>query len=177
LKKAGFAALVAMMSGMAPPGASAQPLPSDHVIVPGVRIGNAELEPADQGALVRELGEPNQTEQHGDKAIYRYGAPQPDGTVPDELVVTFDLAADAPFEIATASAAYRTPDGLGVDSAATAIREKLGPPVCESGDAKSGGGLIVYPSIWFLTVHGIVTRVSIRGHLRRGDFSTGSIQC
>ena len=164
---------VAMATGSP---AAAQPLPSDHVIVPGVRIGKAELEPADQGSLVRELGEPNQTDQHGDRATYRYGAPQADGSPPDELVVIVDLATDAPFEIWTASAAYHTPDGLGVGSSAMTVRQKLGPPVCEGGDLKSNG-LIVYPSIWFLIAHGIVTRVSIRGQLRPSDFSTGSIQC
>lgn len=172
-----MAILLAAMSGMTPSGAAAQPLPNDHVIIAGVRIGKAALEPADQGALVRELGEPNQTEQRGDRALYRYGAPLPDGTVPDELVVTLDLATDAPFEISTASAAYRTPDGLGVGSSATAVREKLGPPVCEAGDAASGNGRIVYPSIWFLAAHGTVTRVSIRAQLRPGDFPSGPLHC
>ena len=67
--------------------ANAQPLPSDHLIVPGTRIGNAELEPADQGALQRNLGEPNQTDQRGDMASYRYGAPKEDGGAPDDLEV------------------------------------------------------------------------------------------
>jgi hypothetical protein len=147
-----------------PGDASAQPLPSDHVIVAGVRIGKAELEPADQGSLVRELGEPNQTEQHGDRATYRYGAPQADGSSPDELVVILDLATDAPFEIWTASAAYRTPDGLGVGSSATAVREKLGPPVCASGK-ETGRGAIVYPSIGFATSNGNVVLVFIRKNL------------
>ena len=79
-----------------------------------------------------------------------YGAPEP-----DELVVNFDLAKDAPFEISTASPAYRTAEGLGVGSAATAIRAALGPPLCESGD---GDGPMVYGAIWFLTSHGNVTR-------------------
>jgi hypothetical protein len=167
--------LVALAMG--PIAVVAQPLPNDHVIVPGVRIGKAELEPADQGALVREVGEPNQTDQRGDRATYRYGAPQADGSSPDELVVIVDLATDAPFEVWTASAAYRTREGLGVGSSEAAVRAGLGKPVCESRDAESGGGLIVYPSVWFLTAHGTVTRVSIRGQLRPGDVRFGSLHC
>jgi hypothetical protein len=172
---------MAVMIGLSPVEVAAQPLPNDHVIVPGVRIGRAELEPADQGSLVRELGEPNQTEQRGDRATYRYGAPHPDGSSPDELVVILDLATDAPFEISTASSAYHTPDGLGVGSSEAEVRAKLGKPVCEGSDAgsndKSGNGLLVYPSIWFLTARGTVTRVSIRMQLRPGDFQSGALLC
>ena len=89
--------------------AAAQPLPSDHIIVPGSRIGGAELAPADQGALARQLGEPNRTERRGDHEYYMYGSPNS-----DELVVDFDLAKDEPFEISTASTDYHTRDGLGV---------------------------------------------------------------
>ena len=159
---------MAAMIGMSPVDAMAQPLPSDHLIVPGVRIGKAELEPAAQGALVRELGEPNQTEQRGDRAYYRYGVPGLDGGSPDELVVTFDLAKDAPFEISTASPAYRTVDGLGVGSAGAAVREKLGPPVCANGN-ETGRGAIVYPAIGFATSNGKVVRVFIRKLLSASD--------
>ncbi len=159
---------MAAMIGMSLVEVAAQPLPSDHVIVPGVRIGKAELEPADQGALVRELGEPNQTEQRGDRAYYRYGAPGPDGGSPDELVVTFDLAKDAPFEISTASPAYRTADGLGVGSAGMAVREKLGLPVCANG-TETGRGAIVYPAIGFAMSNGKVVRVFIRQRLSASD--------
>ena len=156
--------------------AAAQPLASDHVIAPGVRIGNAELDPADQGSLQRNLGEPNETEQKGDFATYRYGAPKPDGGSPDELVVTFDLNKDAPFEIATASPAYRTKSGLGVGSAQTVIEASLGQPVCEGHDSQ-GAGIIVYDTIWFRTIQGIVTRVAIRKHIAPGDFKTGTPHC
>src|ERR1700742_602368 len=139
---------------------TAQPLPSDHVIVPGERIGNAELDPADQGSLQRSLGEPNETSQSGDMATYRYGVPKPDGGSPDELVVTLDLNKDAPFEIATASPAYHTRKGLGVGSTDAAIRAGLGPPLCEAGNA-GGNGIIVYGAIWFRTAHGTVTRAAI----------------
>ena len=159
------AALIAVLVAASP--LAAQPLPGDHVIVPGVRIGPAELEPADQGALVRELGEPNQTERRGDHDIYHYG----DGTSPDELVVNFDLAKDAPFEISTGSPLYRTQGGLGVGSTDAAIRAAMGPPLCE------GDGAIVYPSIWFLLAQGQVTKLSIREHLSRQDFQTGPLAC
>ena len=122
--------------------AAAQPLSSDHMIVPGERIGNAELDPADQGALVRNLGEPNETEQRGDIATYRYGVPKPDGGLPDELVVTFNLDKDTPFEIATASPAYHTRDGLGVGSAEAAVRAALGRPLCDASDGKDNGIII-----------------------------------
>ena len=168
-RRAIVAILVAAGIGLAPVAATAQLLPGDHRIVPGVRIGAAELEPADQGALVRALGEPNRTEQHGDRAYYMYGAPEP-----DELVVNFDLAKDAPFEISTASPAYRTAEGLGGGSAATAIRAGMGPPLCEGGN---GDGPMVYGAIWFLTAHGNVTKVSIRKKLNPDDFRTGPVQC
>jgi hypothetical protein len=169
-------AVLAMLVALSPVGAAAQPLPSDHLIVPGVRIGAAELEQADQGALFRALGEPNQTKQRGDRAYYMYGAPEP-----DELVVELDLTKDEPREISTSSAAYRTREGLGVGSAGAAVRAALGPPVCQGGDIKSGDakgdGLMVYGSIWFLISHGTVTRVSIRKHLNEADFQTGSVHC
>ena len=168
-RRAIFATLAAAAVGLAPAGATAQPLAGDHLIVPGVRIGAAELEQGDQGAMVRALGEPNRTEQSGDRAYYMYGAPEP-----DELVVNFDLAKDEPFEISTASPAYRTAEGLGVGSAATAIRAALGPPLCEGGN---GDGPIVYGAIWFLTSHGNVTRVSIRKKLSPDDFRTGPALC
>ncbi|MES2293911.1 MAG: hypothetical protein V4527_11485 [Pseudomonadota bacterium] len=168
-RRAIVAILVAAVIGLAPTGAMAQLLPGDHRIVPGVRIGAAELEPADQGALVRALGEPNRTEQRGDRAYYMYGAPEP-----DELVVNFDLAKDEPFEISTASPVYRTAEGLGVGSAATAIRAALGPPLCESGN---DDGPMVYGAIWFLTSHGNVTKVFIRKKLSPDDFRTGPMRC
>ncbi len=46
-RRAIFATLAAAAVGLVPAGAMAQPLPGDHRIVPGVRIGAAELEPAD----------------------------------------------------------------------------------------------------------------------------------
>ena len=156
--------------------AMAQPSPSDHVIVPGSRIGNAELAPADQGALQRNLGEPNQTDQRGDTATYRYGAAKADGGAPDELTVILNLNTDAPFEIATASPAYRTRQGLGVGSSGAAIRAALGPPLCVGDDGK-GNGLIVYDTIWFRTAQGIVTRVAIRAHLSADDFRSGPVHC
>ena len=156
--------------------ASGQPLSSDHVIVPGERIGNAELDPADQGSLQRNLGEPNATEQRGDMATYRYGAPKPDGGAPDELVVMLDLNKDAPFEIATASPAYHTRDGLRVGSAEAAVRAALGQPLCSGDDGKSNG-IIVYGTIWFRTAQGIVTRIAIRKQLSAGDFKTGAVHC
>ncbi|MEO7054376.1 MAG: hypothetical protein ABI191_05335, partial [Rhizomicrobium sp.] len=65
-KNAIFAGLAAAAIGLAIASASA--LPGDHWIVPGERIGAAVLEQADQGALVRDLGEPDQTVQRGDHA-------------------------------------------------------------------------------------------------------------
>lgn len=170
------ALLAAAVLALSPAGAAAQPLPGDRLIVPGSRIGAAELEQADQGAMVRELGEPNQTDQRGDRAIYRYGEPGPDGGPPDELVVNFDLAKDAPFEISTASPAYHTQGGLGVGSAAAAVRARLGPPLCAGGE-EGGAGLLVYDAIWFQTSRGIVARVFIRKHLDAGDFRTGPLHC
>lgn len=166
-----FAAL-SLTAAFAALQVSAQSLPGDHLIVPGVRIGPAELQPADQGALVRELGEPNQTERRGDHDIYRYG----DGASPDELVVDFDLAKDAPFEISTASPLYRTQGGLGVGSSDAAIRAALGQPLCEAGDNK-GDGRVVYGSIWFLIAHGQAAKVSIRERLSRDDFQRGPLAC
>lgn len=155
---------------------TAQPLASDHTIVPGVRIGNAELDPADQGALQRNLGEPNETEQQGNMATYRYGEAKPDGGLPDELVVMLDLRKDAPFEIATASPLYHTRDGLGVGSTDAAVRAALGKPLCEAGRG-TGGGILVYDTIWFQTAQGKVTRAAIRAHLSPDDFKRGALHC
>ena len=141
-----------------------------------MRIGNAALEPADQGALQRNLGEPNQTDQRGDMATYRYGAPKADGAPPDELVVMLDLNKDAPFEIATASPAYHTRQGLGAGSNEAAIRAALGPPICTGDDGK-GSGIIVYETIWFRTAQSIVTRAAIRNHMSADDFKTGAAHC
>lgn len=171
LRRAIFATLVVAVIGISPLVVAAQPLPSDHHIVPGIRIGAALLEQEDQGAMVRALGEPNRTEQRGDRAHYMYGAPEP-----DELVVEFDLAKDAPFEISTTSADYRTRDGLGVGSTAMAVRAALGAPVCEGGSA-NGDGLIVYDAIWFRISHGTVSRVSIRKTLSPADFQAGPVHC
>ena len=170
------AALVIAIVAASTGSLTAQPLPSDHMIVPGARIGNAELDPADQGSLQRNLGEPNQTEQRGDMATYRYGAPKPDGGSPDELVVMLDLNKDAPFEISTASPEYHTREGLGAGSAETAIRAALGKPLCEASDGV-GNGIIVYDTIWFRTAQGAVTRAAIRKHLSPGDFKTGAVHC
>lgn len=167
---------LAIFAGMSALTANAQPLPSDHMIVPGMRIGNAELEPADQGALQRNLGEPNQTDQRGDMATYRYGAPKPDGGAPDELVVILNLNTDAPFEIATASPDYHTRQGVGVGSSDAAVRAALGPPLCTGDDGK-GNGIIVYGTIWFRTVQDKVTRAAIRNHLTADDFKSGSPHC
>jgi len=172
-KRAAWAIVIAVSSVA---GSAAQPLPSDHAIVPGERIGNAELEPADQGALQRSLGEPNETSQQGDMATYRYGAPKPDGGSPDELVVMLDLNKDAPFEIATASPAYHTGGGLGVGSTEAAIRAALGPPLCMGDDGK-GNGILVYGTIWFRMAQGTVTRAAIRTHLGPDDFKTGTAHC
>lgn len=150
----------------------AEPLASDRRIVPGVRIGSAALAPADQGALVREVGEPDETDQSGDHAYYRYGAGDP----PDELVVDFDLGQDQPFEISTASGLYRTAEGLGVGTGAAAIRQALGRPLCEGLDPE-GNGVIVYPSIWFLMSRGLASKVSIRSELGAKDFRDRAIPC
>lgn len=172
-KRGFFAALVAGAMGLAMASASA--LPGDHWIVPGVRIGAAVLEQADQGALVRDLGEPDQTVQRDDRAWYRFG-PQVDGAPPDELVVEFDLTKDAPFEISTASPLYRTRSGLGVGSAAATVRAVQGAPLCEGGNAE-GEGVIVYDTIWFRISQGHVSRVSIRQRLTAADFKSGPIHC
>ena len=164
-----LAAAIAAVLAVSLVAAVAQTLPGDHVIVPGVRIGAAELAPADQGGLVRDLGEPAQTVRNGDKEYYFYGPVATDGAQPSELVIRFDLVKDAPFEISTASPAYRTADGLGVGSSALAIRAELGPPLCQGDDGK-GGGVIAYGAIWFLTARGAVTKVSIRPHVNPEDF-------
>ena len=162
-----FLALIATLALM-PLAASA--LPGDHLIVPGERIGAAELAPADQGALVRALGEPDQTIQRGDHEFYRYGAPPADA-----LTVEFDLSRDAPFEISTISPLYRTREGLGVGSAASAVRAALGPPLCEGGN--ENGGLLVYGAIWFSILKDSVTRVAIRRQSSPADFQTGPVHC
>jgi hypothetical protein len=170
LHKAAPTIFAVLMIG-SPAGASAQPLPGDHMIVPGSRIGGAELAPADQGALFRQLGEPDRTEQRGDHEYYMYGAPNP-----DELVVDFDLGKDEPFEISTMSGAYHTPEGLGVGSSQQTVQARLGSPLCAGGDVQ-GDGLLVYGSIWFLTSRGIVTKVSIRAHMSPDDFKNGAVHC
>jgi hypothetical protein len=166
--------LVAMLTAVAVTLAiadsAAQPSPSDHVIVPGVRIGAAELERGDQGALYRQLGEPNETQRRGDHEYYSYGS------TAGELVVDFDLADDAPFEISTASPLYRTRDGLGVGRSDTAVRSALGQPLCQAGDG-NGDAALVYDSIWFLTAGGKVTKISIRAHLSAEDFQAGPLRC
>jgi hypothetical protein len=171
LARAALVTIIILSIGLSPLAGSAQAQRGDHLIVPGVRIGAAELEQADQGAMERALGEPDQTLQRDDRAYYMYGAPEPDA-----LVIEFDLAKDAPFEISTSSAAYRTRDGLGVGSTAAAVRAALGAPVCEGGDA-GGEGLIVYGAIWFRILHGTVARVSIRQSLRSADFQAGPVHC
>jgi phosphohistidine swiveling domain-containing protein len=144
-------------------------LPGDLTIVPGVRIGAAELAPADQGALQRDLGQPDQTNRNGDHEYYRYGA--------DELVIDFDLANDAPFEISTTSSLYHTREGgLGVGSNAAVIAATLGKPVCR-GANDAGDEVIAYDLIWFLLRQGLVTRVSIRAHVDPGALGAGSIPC
>jgi hypothetical protein len=148
----------------------------DHLIVPGVRIGAAELEQADQGALVRNLGEPDQTQQRGDKAWYRFGAAHADGAPPDDLVVEFDLATDTPFEISTASPLYRMGNGLGVGSDAAGVRAALGAPLCEGANAE-GDGLIVYGQVRFLTSQGHVVRLFIRKNFSAADFQAGPLHC
>jgi hypothetical protein len=165
------AMLVAAALGLSPLSASAQSLPGDHLIVPGVRIGAALLEQADQGALVRALGEPDQTSQRGDHEYYRYGAPPS-----DSLTVEFDLAKDAPFEISTASLAYRTRDGVGVGSSVAEVHTALGAPVCEGGTA-TGAGLIVYGAIWFRVTDGSVTGVAIRKAISPADLRALPIHC
>jgi hypothetical protein len=152
--------------------AMAEPLTGDHAIVPGVRIGAAELAPADQGALVRELGEPDATDARGDHTFYRYGI----GYAPSELVVDFDVIRDEPFEIFTASPAYRTKDGLGIGSNQAAIRAALGAPLCQ-GISGAGDGVIVYETIWFRMAHGAAIKVSVRRHLEAEDFRAEPTPC
>jgi hypothetical protein len=163
-----FALIAATALGLMPLAASA--LPGDHLIVPGERIGAAELEPADQGALVRALGEPDETTQRGDHEFYRYGAPPSDA-----LTIEFDLAKDAPFEISTTSPLYRTRQGLGVGSAASAVRAALGAPLCEDGN--EGSGLLVYGTIRFSILKDSVTRVAIRRQPAPADFQAGPVHC
>jgi hypothetical protein len=151
--------------------ATADPLPGDHLIVSGVRIGAAELAPADQGALLRTLGEPARTDRNGDHEYYRYGE---EGV--DQLTIDFDLANDAPFEISTTSSLYRTREGLGVGSGAAAISSQLGKPVCR-GANDAGDEVIAYDAVWFRLTGGFVTRVSIRAHLLPGVLGPGSIPC
>lgn len=151
--------------------AVAEPAPQDRLIVPGVRIGEADLAPADQGALTRTLGAPDQTGRQGGMDYYHYDA---GGTDPDRLVIAFDLAADQPFEISTASPLFRTREGLGVGSSEAAILAGLGKPLCRGGDP-AGKAVIAYGSIWFLLARGAVSRVSIRAELKPGDL--GAIAC
>jgi len=153
----------------APANAFADVLPGDHAIVPGVRIGAAELSPADQGALTRVLGEPARSERNGDHDYYQYGA---EGS--DQLRVDFDLVNDAPFEISTTSSNYRTQDGLGVGSSEAAIRARLGKPVCQGG-SDTGAAVIAYSQIWFSLAQGIVTRAAIRTRVSPGPL--GGLVC
>ena len=152
--------------GLIATSATAQSLPGDRLIVPGSRIGAADLAPADQGALTRVLGEPRATERKDDMDYYRYGA----GDGPDELVVAFDLKQDQPFEISTFSPSYRTREGLGVGSSEERVRAGLGRPICQGRD-NADDEVIAYDSIWFLLTRGAVTRVSIRAHLAPGAFA------
>jgi hypothetical protein len=161
-----FSAIIIAAVLASSPGA-AQSLAHDRLIVPGERIGAAELAPADQGALTRALGEPDDTRQRGGHATYNFGG---------ALTVDFDLDRDTPFEISTTSPAYRTASGLGVGSSEAAIRVGLGEPLCQGHDA-SGNGLLVYDSIWFQTLGGIAARVAIRQHLRADDFREGAVHC
>lgn len=167
-----FFAMLAVATMPQPISGAAQALPGDHLIVPGARIGPAEIAPADQGALQRALGEPNRSERRGDHDYYVYGA----GDDPDELAVDFDLVADSPFEISTTSPAYRTQDGLGVGVSEKSVLTKLGAPICE-GHNERGDGLLVYASIWFQTAKGHVAKIAIRGHLRPSDFQSGPLHC
>ena len=149
--------------------ASGDPLPGDHLIVAGVRIGAADLAPADQGALTRTLGEPARTDRNGDHEVYHYGA---EGS--DQLTVDFDLVNDAPFEISTFSPAYRTRDGLGVGSSVDTIRARLGKPMCEGG-SDTGAAVMAYDAIWFSLSRGAVTRVAIRARMAPGEL--GALRC
>jgi hypothetical protein len=167
--------IAAMAISLATVSATAQTSRGDGLIVPGVRIGAAVLEQADQGALVRDLGEPDQTVQRGDRAWYRFGAAKADESPPDDLVVVYDLAKDAPFEIVTASPLYHMRSGLGVGSTAAAVRSALGAPLCEGGNGDAG--IIVYDKIWFAISQGAVARISVREHLTAADFQTGPVHC
>ena len=69
-----YAPLCVLLLVLLPARASAQ-LTSDHMIVPGSRIGGAESAPSHQRALVRQLGEPDRTEQRGGHEYYMYGSP------------------------------------------------------------------------------------------------------
>jgi hypothetical protein len=193
--KSVLAILLAVALSVSPHVASAQTLPGDKLIVPGVRIGAALLEQADQGALVRDLGEPDETTQRGDHEFYVYREAAPDvpstktssydtpakapPPPPDPLValmIEFDLTKDAPFEISTASPFYRTRDGLGVGSTAAEIHTALGAPLCQAG-TPTGAGLIVYGKVWFSTLQGAVTRVAIRKALSPADFQAAPVHC
>lgn len=165
-----IAALVMGAIGVSP--LRAELLPSDHRIVPGVRIGSAYLAPADQGALTREVGEPDASDQTGDHAFYRYGQ----GSPPDELVVDFDLTRDQPFEISTASPLYQMQEGLGVGAKAAEIRAKLGRPLCQ-GINDAGDGVIVYPNAWFQMERGAAKKISIRKDISAEDFRDRPIPC
>lgn len=194
--KSVLALFLAVALSVVPRIASAQTLPGDKIIVPGVRVGAALLEQADQGALVRDLGEPDQTTQRGDHEFYVYReaapevapppassagmtlpktAPRPDPP-PFELMIDFDLTKDAPFEISTASPFYRTRDGLGVGSTAAEIHTALGAPLCEA-VTPTGAGLIVYGTVWFSTQQGAVTRVAIRKSLSPVDLQALPVHC
>ena len=164
--------IAAMMVALLPLSAIAQPLSDDKVIVPGTRIGAAELAPADQGALFRELGEPNRTEREGGHEYYMYGTE----VEPDALIVDFDLVKDEPFEISTTSSAYHTQDGLRVGSAEQTVRAHLGQPICAARNAE-GSGVMIYDKVWFLTSNGAVTRIAIRDHLSPDEFRTGPVHC
>jgi hypothetical protein len=191
-----LAIIVAAALAVPPLAASAQTLPGDHMIVPGVRIGAALLEQADQGALVRDLGNPDQTTERGDHEFYLYRETPPEVPPPPaseagmslpkpvpraplpafELMIEFDLTKDAPFEISTASPFYRTRDGLGVGSTAAEVHAAMGAPLCEAG-AAADAGLIVYGTVWFSTAQGNVTRVAIRKALSPADFATLPVHC
>ncbi len=193
--KSVLALLLAVALGVFPRVASAQTLPGDKIIVPGVRIGGALLEQADQGALVRDLGEPDETTQRGDHEFYVYREAAPDvpstktssydtpakapPPPPDPLValmIEFDLTHDAPFEISTASPFYRTRDGLGVGSTTAEIHTALGAPLCEA-VTPTGAGLIVYGTVWFSTLRGAVTRAAIRKTLSPADLQALPVHC
>lgn len=157
MKASVVAMLAAAAIGLLPPDGMAQSLSGGGLVVPGERMGPAELQPADQGALGRALGAPDRDEQEGTHEYYRYRV-----ETGGELVVDFDLAEDAPLEISTTSHAYRTREGLGVGSTEGEVRAKLGRPPCEgqAGDEV----FLAYDGIRFLVSGGTVTKISIRPH-------------